>query len=198
MKPRLTEEVKLRRKHERKAIALNDRAIRKVGGPGSIFAELAETFTVEEAAWHQRRTRALMIVHLHTTPGSTLNKALKAIQLGSIESHARTLLGEETFLRLRDFSRHCYQDITGYGYGFWLEVLSGEKVVVFEWRRIPADNTLGFSAVPVLSFPPEGWTPVISKAEFYARWPYAIPPDMEEPDDGGLFERVMAALNART
>lgn len=191
---KLSDAEKARRKIERKLKSLNERALKEVGGPGSIFAAEAKLHTMESAEWHQRRTVAESIERLHYTPAGPAVRGLKKIQLNAIEVAAAEMLGTETFVKLRDFQRRCYGDWLAYGYTFWADALTGEKVIVFAWHRIPADNTLGFSAVPSDQFPTPDWVAPMTKAEFYARWPYTDPAEQEMPESVELFERFMHAM----
>ncbi len=57
----------------------------------------------------------------------------------------------------------------------------------------------GWYAAPTGTWPPEGYAPVMTRAEFNARFSLhhlSVKPaaDLTEPDDGGLFERTVGAI----
>lgn len=193
----LSTEEKHRRKVARKQTALNEKALKDVGGKGSIYESLAEIYTPQQAEWYARSVRASMIEHLYQIGCMGASRAMKAVELYAIEHEARKMLGDEVFTKLREHCHRTYQDVLGYGYSFWADVLSGNKRIVLSWVRVPANNTLGFTAVPELELPAADWKPLMTKAEFYERWPYKTEPEVEH-DDGGLFDRVMKDLAERS
>lgn len=198
MKTKLTAEQKLANKVERKRKALEDKAFAAVGGRGSLFAELAEPVTADQAAWHMRQTRARMVEHLHSCPAGPAVFGLEALQLFAIEQTARRLLGDELFVKLNEYARRTFSNIVGYGYGFWCGVLSGEQQVTFGFTKIE-DSTckLGFRMFPTETFPPAGFVAPMTKAEFYAAFPFSKAEETAEPETADrLFDEVMRRLGA--
>jgi hypothetical protein len=194
VKTKLTEAEKLRRKVERKRKALQASQLAEVGGPNSLFRDLAETVTTADAEWHIRRTAARTAEHNANSPIGI--KMLWAIRLWSIETEARRLLGGDWFERLAGYARSTFPDMLTYGYGFWRGVLTGEKRTVFAMERVddPAAKG-GVRVVETDSFPPAAWVPVMTRDEFHRRWPVADMPLGPEPAESvELFETVMAAI----
>jgi hypothetical protein len=193
---KLTEAQKQANKVERKRKALEDKAFKEVGGRGSLFAELAEVPTKEQAEWHMRSVRAQMVEHLHQGPAGKGVYGLKALELFSIECHARRLLGDDLFNKLNEYARRTFDNIVGFGYVFWAGVLSGESRIVFGWQKIEdATSSIGFRCVPSDTFPAAGWVPPMTKAEFYQLFPYQEQPLAPEPETADpLFASVMERL----
>jgi hypothetical protein len=70
----------------------------------------------------------------------------------------------------------------------------------YRQHRIEMKND-GWYVVPTGTWPPVGYTPVMTREEFNARFTLhhlSVKPaeDLREPDDGGLFERTIGALPA--
>lgn len=194
-KPKLTAAEKAARKVERKRAELQKKELAAVGGPESLFANEAAEVTTGQAAWHLRRTKAEMVEHLHWGPAGKVSHALDVFKtVAGIEPEARRLLGDGWYAKLLHYCRRTFSP--GYWYGFWCGVLSGDKEVVFGFTKVddPAAK-LGFRMVPAEVFPPPGWVPAMTKAEFYERWPYKEPALGPEPAESvELFAEVMARI----
>lgn len=193
---RLTVEQKQANKIERKRKALEDHNFKAVGGRGSLFAELAETVTAEQAAWHMRQTRALMIEHLHACPAGHAVFGLEALRLFSIECHARRLIGDEWFAKLNEYARRTFSNIIGYGPGFWCGVLTGDGQTILGFQKFEDPTCkLGFRCEPTEVFPPVGYVLPMTKSEFYTLFPFVKREEVLEPESADpLFDEVMRKL----
>lgn len=186
-RPRMTEAEKEQRKHQRKAARMNERE-RDAFGP--LFAHLAPTHTAADAKrLHQFRVvEGVERLHVICGPGA---KALRAVQLAWIELYARRWCGEQ-FPAVRAYFERVHRDQLGYGYTFWQGVLTGDRVV-FSWKRVDdPTTTTGWRCVEAEAFQLN--PPPLTKAQFWELFPYKVPELGPEPDDGGLFEHVMASL----
>lgn len=190
---KLTPEEKAARKLDRKAADMNGRAAREFG---PLFAHLAPTYTRDDAYWHTRAnySRGAELVAQSCGPAMT---AMRMFQLNVIEQFARSVLGVEAFDKLAAHSRRTYRNQAGYGYSFWCGVLTERTEIAFAWERFDdATTSLGYRLKPSDSFPPVGYVPPLTRAEFFERFPYIEFQNSDEPDDGGLFARVMAIADS--
>lgn len=193
-KPKLTPEEK-RRKHERKAKALNA-AEAKAHGP--LFAHLAPTHTAEDAYWRHRFQKAGAAETFTMTDRA--NRGLAWIELAAIERFARTLFPAEVVEPAIEYVRKTYP-MPDYGRNVWGNFLAGQNRVAVVLHAEPDPRPGMPNRVKVVEdvvFPPVGWAAHVSRDEFNRRFPRldharGVPTD-DEPDDGGLFDRVMAAL----
>lgn len=193
---KLTEAEKERRKHERKAERMNA-AEAKAFGP--LFAEMAPVHTAEDAYWHRRKVIAQGVEMIHQATGGPGIRALTAVQLQWIEAYARLALPAGAFDVLLVRARRTYSNYLDYGYGFWQEVLTGNKRLGSGFEKVDAPDTLaGFRWVEVGLQPPPDWVPPLTKAQFWDLFPYKDRDLDPEPDDGGLFERTILALTRGT
>jgi hypothetical protein len=112
---------------------------------------------------------------------------------------ARDLVPALVAAELAAYIRNTYP-MPDYGKSAWANLLSGHSEVVYRYRReckpelVNQYNRDGVKLVPVAKFPPDGWTPPITREQFWERFPYIAPELGPEPDDGGLFERVMRRI----
>jgi hypothetical protein len=192
---RLTEEEKAWRRHQRKAAALNAKARADAG----MFADVpgvVEEVTADDMWRRWRYNVAKAAENLGSIGLVGLVRPLQIVQAQSLEDLARELLGPEVAERLRAKARKIYRDYYGYAYSFWCGVMTTPERVVF--AMIPNPEPGGRPAViPVDFWPPDGHVPPMTRDQFHARFPYKDPPLEQEPDDSGLFERVMAAVRSR-
>lgn len=192
--PKLTDAEKERRKHERKAVRMND-AERKSYGP--LFAHMATTYTVADAERRNRIQKACAAeMCLHAA------NAMDRLCVSAIERHVRELRPAEaedaiaTVRRMHEGSPHQQ-------YSRWRDVLvHGHKMPITlvrifreEWKN--EYNREGIRIVVEREFPHDG-APLISAEEFDTRYPsnfFLGEGDVDAEDDPtGLFPRVMAML----
>lgn len=206
---KLTEEEKARRRHERKAEALNHRARAEAGMFADVPGEVVLT-TAEEVA--EKRRRIEVAKADGTEDGSvryrhTWNRPLEELKLKAVERLAAGLLGE-WFPKLYAYAHKTYPKVFGclggkeYHRSFWRARLTTAERLDVEfhgetYQGEPSQwNPSGvkFRLVVDLAFPPGGWVPPLTPEQFDAMFPTSEPELGPEPDDGGLFELVMAAL----
>jgi hypothetical protein len=89
--------------------------------------------------------------HVGTLGGLSL---LGLLVESCIRRYARAALGAEVFARLDAYRWQKYPP-NELGYGFWRDVLTGARPIGY----------------PPL-WPPPGWAPALTVAEFYERFPY--------------------------
>lgn len=199
MSKKISEAEKTRRKLQKKADWLNARALADVGGPGSLFASEAATFTLEDAAEHTRKTRVRMVAELHNGP--TYTKCLQLLQLLNIETYAADVLDAAEFSTLRDYCRSTFPDQSSYGYSFWKNVLTGKRYGVGPYVKIEdAAVKCGFRFVQQQHLPGPAFVATMTVEEFHARWPFNwLADDQGQPVEPAtaqaLYDDVMAKLN---
>jgi hypothetical protein len=192
---KLTEAEKLRRKHQRKADALNA-AAEKAHGP--LFAHLAPKVDAANAYWKWRRDVARAADdHIGICPAW---RGLQRIQLRAIERLARELIGPDADL----IAERVRQRGPEFWLGMWRGVLTGAETVVLAYRlefdpaRATEFNRDGRRVIHDRVFPPPGSTPLLTAERFDEMFPRLDarhgPDWVEETDDGGLFERTIGSL----
>jgi hypothetical protein len=164
-----------------------------------IFAPIVRETTARDELWRWRFNVARAAENIGSVGYDQAGRGLRWIELHHIERYARSVLPAEDFAKLQEYERRTYRCVS-YGYSFWAEVLSGEKRVDLGWTRIDdPTSSLGFRCVPTETIPAAGWQAPLTKAEFYARFPYERP-EPEPHDDGGTAEayaRFMAAVESK-
>lgn len=189
---------KERRKHQRKAAAMTAAAAKSYG---PLFADLAPTYTREDAYWQWRRTKA--VVAEEGQIGACIS-AMVRFQLNCIETVAAHLLGRGT---AKELAASLDKYPPSYRREYWRQMLAGigRHVLKLECRTDPERanqwNRDGRYVVESSVWPPADYSPVLTAEEFDRRFPAwdrgelgTGHIDYPEPDDGGLFERVMARL----
>ena len=159
---RLTDAEKERRKHERKAAKMNA-AEAKAYGP--LFAEMAPTYTAEDA-YRKWRLGKAAVAELHFHYG------LEWIQLQAIERHAVKLMGDVA----KEIAAHIRRvyPMPDYGPHMWSEVLTTKKRIVYRYKllfdpaRIREHNSDGRYLVDDGVWEAE---PVMTRDEFKAMFP---------------------------
>lgn len=182
--PKLSEAEKWKRKAERKTAKDRKRE--------GLFADFVEETTAADLYHKHRIDKAVAVgrTNFLTHPGWI---GLKWIEIRAIESFAEPIVGE-MFSDLRQYIRSVYP-MPDYGRIVWKTLLTGRKNLEFCFRReATTANNLGFTLIPERVFPPVGFTP-ITDSEFETRFPSKF--DHHEPDDGGLFERIIKLVKGR-
>lgn len=200
---RLTPEDKQRRKDERKAAALTAKSLKLVGGPNSLFRDMAHVFTRDEAYWHTRRTAAAMIEHLHQGPASRLTRAFDWVLLRAVQRFARTILpGTE----VDEIVRRIGDNPADRQLGKWIQILTkGERIGRLHVEERPEwvnkYNREGRRVFEVDHLPSGEWHAVMTYDEFRAKFPPLWTDGGEEPEppeQAALFDRVMARIRGET
>lgn len=195
---KLTPAEKLGRQMERKAAAMNARALRAVGGPGSLFASEAPVVSASDAFWNWRYQKARF------GEGGDVSclaaRRMDWVRLSGIEAAAAQLLGAEV---AAEVSRRVRGTFGGVDYicDRWRSVLVDGKPTfrlereefqgpVSEWNR----TGVRVRVLEVDPLPTGG--PVMTAAEWERRFPafWAVKVDVTDDDPAGLFPLVMAAL----
>lgn len=193
---KLTEAEKLARQMARKADGMNKRALRDVGGLGSLFAAEAPTYSAEDAYWLWRRQKATMVEMMVC---NLAVRRMEWVRLGAVEHLAGQLLGAEAAAEAGRRIRATFDGKPDYMVGRWRSLLvRGEGVTRLELRTSPEwvnqYNRDGRRVFDVDPIPADG-RPRMMAEEFSQRFP-PIWRDVAQGDDDptGLFPRVMAAL----
>jgi hypothetical protein len=191
---KLTPEQKERRQHERKAKWLNDRE-QKAYGP--LFAHLAPVYTAEDGYWYWRRQKALAMERSDLDdPTHQMNRLIWQ----SAKRFAMRALGNEWGPKIIAYIERVYPE--DYRLRTLGELVCGKKKIALNYRlafdpsRIKPMNPDGRYLIEEDVFPPEGWVSPVDPAEFNQRFPlqWYTKENLTEPDDAGLFDRVMSIL----
>jgi hypothetical protein len=187
-KARLTDDEKQRRKHERAAQRMNDRAAKQFG---PLFSHLAPTYARDDAYWHWRAntSRGVELVHQACGPGV---KALATVYARWFEHAAIRYCGGEVAERLKAKAIQTFgSSYPNYAYGFWESVLTGQAVVI-AWHRI--EDAAAPLGCRVVSDEYRLTDPPYTVQTFRAAFPVGACELGPEPDDGGLYEKVLSAF----
>lgn len=172
---RLTEEEKQQRRHQRKADQLNARA--RAAAP--LFADQVEQTSAEACRqlWLRKVSEGVERLCTNLVGNKLLDKILEA----AIRNHVRQELGAEVYAKLDAYRWHVFPDDPAYGINFWRGVLSGTKRVELALRRVPdVERRPGQPAVVATDYwPPDGWRPTMTAAEFDAMFPSPTDPPEE-------------------
>lgn len=195
------------RRHQRRADRENAKAIAAAGMFADVPGEV-HAVTAVDMYWRWRRNKALAAENCADVTGSAI-RGLKWIELQAIERWAVELLGMSLAVELIAHVRSVYP-MPDYGPTVWCRLLSGQYDVVYRWHiKEGPDKTIsirnrddeeiivnlsGRTLIAEGRFPPPGWSPPITREQFWERFPYREPAPDPEPDDGRLFDRVMAAI----
>lgn len=196
-KPLLTKAEKALRRSQKKADAINAKAIAEAG----MFAEVPGEVVLTTAAEQIRRTQMLVsgcVEGVEAMYGQAAN-GLHLIRVAWIERYAATILGP-AFEPVRAKIRKTYPSHQ-YWSDAWKDLLVHGKRVVFGYVAVPGMNPVtqwnpeGKKVVETGGFPDGPWTPPLTPEQFTAMFPtVAVEPDMPEHDDGGLFQSIMKRL----
>jgi hypothetical protein len=196
---KLTADEKLSRQMDRKAAAMNARALRAVGGPGSLFAaEAGPAVTRDDAYWNWRFQKSRF-----AEGGDVSDLAVRRmdwVRLGAIEARAAELLGPDV---AAEISRRVRGTFGGVDYicNRWRSALVDGKPT-FRLEReeyqgpVTEFNRTGVR-VRVLELEPlPAAGPVMTAAEWEERFPpfWSVKVVDGDDDPAGLFPLVMAAL----
>lgn len=198
---KLTPEEKERRKHERSAARKNAKIQEQI----PLYASQEPQHTPEGEYWHWRTNKALAVENCSIYDQGS--RGLRWIEIQAIERWAVELVGPEYAAKMTEHVRRVYP-MPGYGASVWCGLLTGNtKVEIidrverlgsqpFAWVNCntgePMTTTIQKIKMHSTKWPPEGWTPPITREQFYARFPYEDKA-IESPDDGGLAE-LMASI----
>lgn len=202
--PRMTEAEKEQRKHDRKAKSMNAAALKLVGGPNSLFRDMAETYTRDDAYWHWRRAKA---GENNIYAGQVL-AGFELLTLTCIRRRAAELIGESWASQMWERCHRVYSTNYMCHYGDWRQMLcTTERIVLqLERRTDPARANKWFPdgeyVAETVVWPIEGYQPVMTGDEFSAALPwfrsFKYAKLVESDDDPtGLFEQVMSKLQQR-
>lgn len=205
----MTEQEKAFRRAERKAKKMNDKEIAQAG----LFADLPGVVKITTAKELIEVRRRQYVSKADGTSwgsvrfGETWNQPLEDLKIRAIERLAAGLLGE-WFLDLKTYADKTYPKFVGklggheYHRSFWSECLTMIRPVIikqhleFDPARITNYNHDGRYLVVDKVFPPEGWRPPLTRETFQALFPIHDPPLGPEPDDHGLFDKIMTAIQS--
>ena len=186
---KLSAEVKAARKLDRKAAAMSAHQVKQFG---PLFAHMAPTYERDDAYWHTRRNVAEGIERIHQSIGPGM-KALRVVKTRFFENVALRVCGRESTERLvAKFQQTYGTSYPQYAYGCWEKVFTGQAVTIALIRIEDPAAPLGCRVEEEtyrLDNPP------YTVESFRAAFPYADYELLAEPDDGGLFDRVMAAMH---
>jgi hypothetical protein len=171
---------------------------------GPLFQEIAdrEVFapSVDEMKWKKRMEAAFGAESASLCEQA--NRGLEWVRLWHIVRTAGDILGHEAAFKLWERATRVYGDKEGYIEGSFRHALTTTTRVVLRYElrydpaRINTYNTDGRYLVDADVWPPEGHTPAMTAAEYEARFPRLDhkngTAETAEPNDGGLFDRVMA------
>jgi hypothetical protein len=140
---------------------------------------------------------------IRNTSGISWHDPLVEIRMAALKLIARNRLGE-VYFPLAEYAARTYPTYVGklggweHHWSFWMECMcTGRNVngwrLEFDAKKKNQYNPDGRYLVTVPIFPPEGYKPVATREEINQLLPVIEAPT-EEPDDGGLFDRVMRAM----
>lgn len=171
------------KQHARSAEKKNEKA-KEVIGP--LFAEQAPQTTPEREYWHWRANIADGVERCEAAIGLGA-KGLKWLKLRAIERLAAELLGAEVTAKLVAYVRGTYP-MPDYGYQVWGGILTGKRIE-FGFQRVENRQT----GQPAVVCTDSHERAVMTKADFWARFPYEdIEPEKHE--DGGAMAAFDAAM----
>jgi hypothetical protein len=151
---------------------------------GPLFAHEAQ-LTTPEAEWNRWRLA-------HVGEDRLLKQHMdEFFCLLPVERCVRALVGPEPFAKLDAYRRKTYPT-HGYAYGFWLKVLTGERVG-FAYKAV-ADRQPGQPAVACTDWYEQAH---MAKEEFYRRFPYTDPPALPQHQEEAELIAYLDALFAR-
>lgn len=166
-KPKLTEDEKLQRQWERKAQKINAERVDEM----PLFAEQVDLVTTEEMRRLWLRQKSLAGQGVSEFKG---DKLLRQFALGRMRWFAAKFIDAETLAKLEEYRVRTYPP--DHGYEFWQDVLTGGRKIVYACHGEPdPTKTFGFRYVEDAVWPPPGWTPPLTKEQFYEMWPYDKP-----------------------
>lgn len=202
MGKRLTEAEKLARQMARKADGMNARALRDVGGPGSLFAAEAPTFTADDA-WRLWRRQKAVAAEGHEVWGPAA-RAMDWVTLSGVEALAAEVLGRDVAAAIAGRIRTTFtHDAPDRLVARWRAVLvEGKREVRYqreEYAGPPTEWNASGVRVRLLELDPlpAAGGPWLTAEEWAARFPTfgrVAGPDLGPDDPTDLFPRVMAAL----
>jgi hypothetical protein len=191
---KLSEDEKLRRKHERKAAAMNA-AETKAYGP--LFAEFAPVHTPDEAERNWRLTKAGVAEMGFNHP---FHRSYEWILVASIERFAVSLWGTIA-AEVAAGLRRTYRDHADIIRSTWSHILSGRDAPP-NWRMRTEDrpewaNQYNPGGRRVICEPWVCPTPTIDLDEFGRRFPVLIRPDpTPETADEIRMEAILPAIRS--
>lgn len=182
----------------RKLLTEEEKARAEAGMFADVPGEVVET-TADEQYWRTRSVRSSCVEGAYEIYCDAMT-GLHELRVAAIERYAASVIGEP-FRAVRAAIRKTYPSHT-YWADAWKSLLTKGHRVIFGWVSVPGLSPItqwnkdGSKTVPTGAFPPDGWAPPLSPDKFNAMFPIveARPLAGPEPDDGGLFDRVMERI----
>ncbi|TXH18696.1 MAG: hypothetical protein E6R03_01755 [Hyphomicrobiaceae bacterium] len=174
---------------------------------GPLFQEIAEkevrTETVEELKLRKRFEAAYAVENKGLLDKA--NSGLEWIRLRWIKRETAKILGEEVAEKLWSRAIRVYDTKEAYIESVFARALTTTDEIVlcqelrFDPARVRQYNADGRYLVVTESWPPPGFTPPLTRAEYQERFPkfdhrHGSSEDFE-PDDDGLFDRLISTLH---
>lgn len=186
------------------------KADREKASYGPLFQEIAEREVRIEPVEEMKLRKRFEVARGVENKGllDKANSGLEWIRLRWIKRETAKILGEDVADKLWNRAIQVYDTKeTFIEINFIKALTSTDEIVLcqelrFDPARIRQYNPDGRYLVVTESWPPKGFSPPLTRAEFQERFPKFDhrqgSVNSPEPDDGGLFERVMALFpNAR-
>jgi hypothetical protein len=192
-------------KLQRKAAELNAKAR---AGYGPLFASVAdaELTPVTPADIQANRLRGLRLaVENNGLAEEEAKQGLNQIAIAHLRRVAALLIGVGQEADVWECASRRYGRNWNYVVDMYRRALctTQPETLAMELRfdpaRVNATNREGRYVVPSKTWPPAGYTPVMTQDEFTERFGlrghfWTSPKDLPEPDDGGLFESTIGQL----
>jgi hypothetical protein len=185
---RLSKAELLNRRNERRAARMTKRAADSFG---PLFAHLAPSFTRNDAEWHNRFNAARGAESLAQSCGPAA-RGMANLRTRFLEGIAAHHCGPEVAARLKERAVRTFgPSYPQYAYGFWENVLTGQTIDL-EYVRIEDETRPMKCRVEIITHQVEH--PPYTRESFRVAFPPAAPEPLPEPDDAGLFARVLACF----
>lgn len=177
---------------------------RKRAAYGPLFQDLAEkevpALTAADVA--ERKVQAARMAVESDRLTEKANEGIERIFVRWAFREAARFLGAEAAAKHWEYAVKVYDWKEAYMVGYLRKVLTSDQVVQwdvelrFDPARVNAVNTDGRYLADRSVWPPAGYVPPLTPAEFDRQFPapdhkHGVGRDAPEPDDGGLYERVI-------
>ncbi len=176
---------------------------------GPLFQEIAEREVKTESVEELKLKKRFEAAHGAENKGllDKANSGLEWIRLRWIKRETAKILGDDVADKLWAQAIRVYETKEAYIEGVFIKALTTTDEIVlrqelrFDPSRVRQYNPDGRYLVVTESWPPSGFVPPLSRAEYQERFPkfdhrYGTS-ETFEPDDGGLFDRLMATFPRR-
>jgi hypothetical protein len=192
-------------KLQRKADAINAKA---KAAYGPLFASVAdaELTPVTPADLQAKQLRALRVwVEDNGLAEEEAKRGLNQITIAYMRRVAASMIGAGHEADMWACACRRYSRSPEYIVGMYRRALCTTETdtlameLRFDPAKVNSTNTDGRYVVPSKTWPPPGYTPVMTPDEFAERFGlkgyfWTAPKDLPEPDDGGLFESTIGQL----